>query len=73
MNNNIPYYSTISRESIVRRIKQYAGEQFDFEEFVALDKSTMQAASRSGGDAGPVNIGMRSTPPVFHKGSPLRK
>lgn len=26
MNNNIPYFSTISREAIVKRIKQYAGE-----------------------------------------------
>lgn len=37
MNNNIPYYSTISREAIVRRIKSYAGETFDFEDFVAND------------------------------------
>lgn len=43
MNNDIPYYSTISRESIVKRIKRYAGETFDFEEFVANDKQgTMQ-------------------------------
>lgn len=40
MNNNIPYFSAISRESIVRRIKKYAGEPFDFEEFVANDKIT---------------------------------
>lgn len=72
MNNDIPYYSTISRESIVKRIKRYAGEQFDFEEFVALDKRTSQVASR-GTDVGTVNIGMYSTPPVIHKGSPLKK
>lgn len=34
MNNNIPYYSTICRESIVKRIKKYAGETYSFEEFV---------------------------------------
>ncbi len=72
MNNDIPYYSTISRESIVKRIKRYAGEQFDFEEFAALDKRTSKTVSRSS-DVGPVNIGMYSTPPHIHKGSPLRK
>uniref|UniRef100_UPI003FED6E35 hypothetical protein n=1 Tax=Prevotella sp. TaxID=59823 RepID=UPI003FED6E35 len=38
MNNDIPYYSTISRESIVKRIKLYAGEPFTFEDFVKNDK-----------------------------------
>lgn len=38
MNNNIPYYSTISRESIVRRIMKYAGEEFSLEDFFAKDK-----------------------------------
>lgn len=70
MNNDIPYYSTISRESIVKRIKRYAGEQFDFEEFVALDKRTSQAASRSA-DLSTVNIRTYSDAPVIHKGSPL--
>ena len=37
MNNMIPYYSTISRESIVKRIKAYAGEEYSFEDFVAND------------------------------------
>lgn len=37
MNSNIPYYSTISREAIVRRIKEYAGEPFSFEDFKAHD------------------------------------
>lgn len=70
MNNDIPYYSTISRESIVKRIKRYAGEQFDFEEFVALDKRTSQAASRNA-DLSTVNIRTYSDAPVIHKGSPL--
>jgi len=72
MNNDIPYYSIISRESIVKRIKRYAGEEFDFEEFAALDKRASNAVSRSI-DVGHVNIGMYSTPPHIHKGSPLRK
>ena len=37
MNNDIPYYSTISRESIVKRIKAFAGEEYSFEDFVAND------------------------------------
>lgn len=37
MNNNIPYYSTISREIIVKRIKSIAGEEYSFEDFVAND------------------------------------
>ena len=37
MNNNIPYFSAISREEIVKRIKQYAGEEYSFEEWKAND------------------------------------
>lgn len=37
MNNNIPYYSAVSRQAIVERIKTYAGEAFDFDDFVAKD------------------------------------
>ena len=38
MNNNIPYFSAISRQAIVERIMKYAGEQFSFEEWKAKDK-----------------------------------
>ena len=37
MNNDIPYYSTISREAIVKRIMEIAGETYTFEDFVAND------------------------------------
>lgn len=37
MNNNIPYYSTYSRQVIVERIMELAGEMFDFESFVSKD------------------------------------
>lgn len=37
MNNNVPYYSTWSRELIVRRIKMLAGETFNFDDFVTND------------------------------------
>ncbi len=38
MNNYIPYFNTISREAIVKRIMEYAGESYSFEEFVKNDK-----------------------------------
>ncbi len=47
MNNDIPYFSTISRESMVRRIKAYAGESFDFEEFVSNDHREAGDITRS--------------------------
>lgn len=37
MNNNIPYYSAISRQAIVERIKYCAGEKFTLEEFYSRD------------------------------------
>ncbi len=37
MNNNIPYYSTISREIMVKRIMEIAGEEYSFEKFVEND------------------------------------
>ena len=37
MNNNIPYYSSISRQAIVERIMEYAGETFDLKDFYAKD------------------------------------
>ena len=70
MNNNIPYYSTICRESIVKRIKRYAGERFDFEEFALLDKRTTDVVSRTQ-DWSAGNVSSHSLPPVVHKGSPL--
>ncbi len=34
----VPYFNTISRECIVRRIRENAGQTFSFEDFVANDK-----------------------------------
>lgn len=47
MNNDIPYYSTISREAIVKRIMEYAGEEYSFEKFVANDIIDAQPESAS--------------------------
>ena len=41
MHNNIPYYSAISREAMVKRIKKYAGEEYSFEDFKANDKEAL--------------------------------
>ena len=37
MNNNIPYYSAISRQAMVERIMAYAGKKFDINDFYAKD------------------------------------
>ena len=68
MNNDIPYFSTISRESIVKRIKRYAGETFNFEEFAANDKRGVTVNTRSA----LINSGSyrHSYKPVIHKGAP---
>lgn len=38
MNNEVPYYSTVSREEIVKRIMRYSGETYSFADFVSKDK-----------------------------------
>lgn len=38
MNNEVPYYSTVSREEIVKRIMRYSGETYSFADFVSMDK-----------------------------------
>ena len=40
MNNYVPYFSAISRESIVRRIMEYAGEPFSYESFKEKDQKS---------------------------------
>ena len=73
MNNNVPYFNAISRESIVRRIKKYAGETFSFEEFVANDKTDASSAvSATRGVGSTSTYRGRQMPPKIHKGSPLK-
>lgn len=48
MNNNIPYFSAISRQAIVERIKAYAGEQFSLEEFYANDNDSFGPTTKGG-------------------------
>ena len=71
MNNNIPYYNTISRESIVRRIKQYAGETYSFDDFVKHDKREAGSVTRGMYSGRSGSISHRQSVPVIHRGSPL--
>lgn len=72
MNNNVPYYSTISRQAIVERIMEYSGGTFDFETFVSKDSRAMgeKFLTRSGGN-GSVDGAMHAQMPIIRKGSPL--
>ena len=68
MNNNIPYYSTISRETIVKRIKAIAGEVYNFEDFVAndvLDAGTVESATRNSVPEYIARPAMHRNGPVF--------
>ena len=72
MNNNVPYYSTISRQAIVERIMEYSGGTFDFETFVSKDSRAMgeKFLTRSGGN-GSADGAMHLQMPIIRKGSPL--
>ena len=74
MNNDIPYYSTISRESIVKRIKAYAGETYSFEDFVKNDKrdAGIVESRTFGGNDDQRTAGTYQHAPMIHKSSPLK-
>ena len=47
MNDGVPYFNAASREAIVKRIMEYAGEVYSYEAFAAKDrKDKTEAASR---------------------------
>ncbi|MDO4756253.1 MAG: leucine-rich repeat protein, partial [Parabacteroides sp.] len=75
MNNDIPYYSTISREAIVKRIKEYAGEPYLYEDFVANDSREAGAAVSRFAVTPFMGTGVHhhQLPPRLHPGSPLDK
>lgn len=75
MNNDVPYYSTISREAIVKRIMEYAGETFTFEKFAANDSRAVYSAARTRAALDEYkgrNVGTFQHSPVIHRGHPLR-
>ncbi len=68
MNNNVPYYSSWSRQLIVQRIMKLAGEQFSLDNFYAKDKRDMGrdfTTSRSVDYTASASI--HGNPPVFIK------
>lgn len=78
MNNDIPYYSTISREAIVRRIMEYAGEEYSFEKFAANDNienlpETATAATKASPFSFSVSGGTHQHEPVFMGKRPTLK
>lgn len=48
MNNNIPYYSAISRQAIVERIMEIAGEEFTLEDFYSNDSDAFGSQTKAG-------------------------
>ena len=51
MNNNVPYFSAISRETIVKRIMAYAGLTYSYDEFKANDVPLADDETRAIGSA----------------------
>lgn len=69
MNNNVPYFSAISREAIVKRIMQYAGLPYSYDTFKANDvplatEEASMASSRSQSNVAPY-AAKGQTAPVF--------
>lgn len=78
MNDNVPYYNTWSRELIVKRIKELAGEAFSYEEFAKNDSREWgQDFTRTTRSTKGYKV-KGSTPkqgnaPIIVKGKPKRK
>lgn len=75
MDNNIPYFNAISRQAIVERIMEYAGEEFDQDDFYKKDKKDAgkvdkaPALTRSAGtESYPKNYGHNA--PKLMSGAP---
>lgn len=72
MNNNIPYYSTISRQAIVERILDYSGEGFTLDKFYANDKKTVGTRSALSPSAPAANTNVHEHyGPIILDGKPL--
>lgn len=66
MNNNVPYYSTWSRQLIVERIMKLSGGTFSLEDFYANDKRT-DSSNYGTRMSGSSPNAMHGQPPVFIK------
>ena len=67
MNNNIPYYSAISRQAIVERIMEIAGEEFTLEKFYAKDDDSFGTITKAG-YRGPIDRTF-GVDPLWNRGS----
>ncbi len=67
MNDNVPYFSTWSRQLIVQRIMKLAGEEFSLDRFYALDRRDMgrDFTSTSRSSNGVSAVGYHGNAPVF--------
>lgn len=70
MNNNISYYNAISREAIVKRIMEYAGESYSFEKFVENDKRDAGESLSRYADRPGVTVRGNQYAPRIHEGKP---
>jgi len=76
MNNNIPYFSAISREQIVKRIMYCAGEEYSFDEFKKNDVAGMSPtlqATRSFSSMPEIMTNVNHNAPVIMEGRPRTK
>lgn len=75
MNNNIPYYSAISRQEMVERIMRYSGQTFSLEDFYAndvLDAGSVQAqATAVPYDIVTTSAASRQHPPKYMGDKPV--
>lgn len=68
MNNNVPYFSTWSRQLIVQRIMNWAGEEFTLDNFYANDSRETGRDFTSTSRSGDINV----YTPTRHRNAPVR-
>lgn len=68
MNNNVPYFSTWSRQLIVQRIMKLAGETFNLDNFYANDSRETGRDFTSTSRSGDINV----YTPTRHHNAPVR-
>ncbi len=80
MNNNIPYFSAISRQEIVERIMSYSGQRFSITDFYANDVLDIQGNNTGKAsilDGAPTAISLtgagKQMPPKYMGHSPFDK
>lgn len=70
MNDNIPYFSTYSRQVMVERIMEYAGQEFVFDDFVSKDSREIGEITRSANSDTSSEVAYNPAP-IIIMGSPV--